>query len=156
MKRNLSYLTTGAAALLFALMIMPAPDTRAQAAPAEPSAKPDEAPAPLPAETLLAEIKATRYADRTALRTRLQNAERHFADKLNAWEAKKNALPEKERADADEVFKRLAAQREVLRQKIDGVEDAREETWKSATSELYVVLQNAISTYRQLQALFDA
>jgi hypothetical protein len=124
------------------------------------TAAPEAAPAgvagKLPAELLLAEIKATPYAGRAALKEKLKAAETRMDDRLPGWEAKKNALPEKERIAADGDFKQLVKQREVLRQKIDGVEYADEATWNSAKSELYVVLQNAITTYKKLQSQFDS
>lgn len=113
-------------------------------------------PPKLPSEILLAEIKPTPYAERAALRAKLADAETHFGDKLPEWEAKKNALPEKERAAADLTFKRLSAARVVLEQKIDAVDHADAITWESAKSDLYTLMQNTIAIYRTLQGQFDA
>jgi hypothetical protein len=132
------------AALVSALAVM---TTQAQERPAT---------GKIPAEVLLSEIKATPYAGRASLKEKLKAAEVRMDDRLPGWEAKKNALPEKEKNVAESAFKELVTQREVLRQKIDGVEYADETTWTSAKSELYVVLQNAITTYKKLQSQFDS
>jgi hypothetical protein len=110
----------------------------------------------IPAELLLDEIKQTPYAERAALRAKLAEAETRFADRMPEWEARKNSLPEKERNAAENDFKQLVRQREILRQKIDGVENAAAETWNSAKSDLYSVLQSAIRTYKKLLARFPA
>jgi hypothetical protein len=110
----------------------------------------------IPAEILLTDIKATPYADRATLKEKLKAAEARMDDRLPGWEAKKNALPEKEKSVAESAFKQLVKQREILRQKIDGVEYADEVTWNSAKSELTVVLQNAITTFKKLQSQFDS
>jgi len=122
-----------------------------------PPAPPAAAPTTLAlAESLLAEIKATPYAGRAALRTRLATAETRFGDKLPEWAAKKNNLPEKERLAAGADFNQLVRMREVLRQKIDGVENAEEATWNSAKSDLYSMLKSTVDTYNKLKARFDA
>ena len=110
----------------------------------------------IPAELLLEEIRETPYAERAALRARLAEAEARFNDRLSEWENQKNSLPEKERNAAEADFKQLVREREILRQKIDGVERADKETWNSAKADLYSVLQNAIRTYRKLHARFHA
>lgn len=109
-----------------------------------------------PAETLLTEIKGTPYSGRTALREKLKAAEALFSEKLPEWESRKDALPSEKKAEAETIFKQLVTDREVLRQKIDGVEDAQAETWNSAKSELYTALQNTISTYNRLKAIFES
>jgi hypothetical protein len=110
--------------------------------------------AKIPAELLLAEIKQTSYAERAALRAKLAEAEKQLDDRMPEWETRKNSLPEKERSAAEADFKQLVRAREVLRQKIDGVENAAEETWESAKGDLYVVLLDAVQTYKKLQARF--
>jgi hypothetical protein len=110
----------------------------------------------IPAELLLNEIKQTPYAERAALRAKLAESEARFADKLPEWEARKNSLPEKERIAAEGDFKRLVRDREILRQKIDGVENAQEETWESAKSDLYSVLQATVRSYKKLHARFPS
>lgn len=107
------------------------------------------------AELLLDEIKRTPYAERAALRVRLAAGEARFADGLAEWEARKNSLPEKERIAAEADFKQLVRERDILRQKIDGVENAEKETWNSAKDDLYSVLANAIRTYKKLHARFQ-
>jgi predicted metal-dependent hydrolase len=109
----------------------------------------------IPAELLLDEIKATPYENRAALRQKLAEAEKRFADRLPEWESRKNALPEKERLAAEADFNRLLRAREVLRQKIDTVELAGKETWESAKSDLHVVLLNTIEIYKKLHARFE-
>ena len=112
--------------------------------------------AKIPAELLLEQIKETPYSERAALRARLAEAEARFADRLPEWNARKNSLPEKERNAADVDFKQLLREREVLRQKIDGVESAGKETWDSAKADLYSVLADAIRTYKKLSARFGS
>lgn len=108
----------------------------------------------IPAELLLDEIKHTPYAERAALRAKLAESETRFADHLPEWEARKNSLPEKERVAAEADFKQLVRAREILRQKIDGVDIAAAETWESAKADLYVVLLDAVQTYKKLRARF--
>lgn len=108
----------------------------------------------LPAEHLLEQIRETPYEERAALRARLAEAEKSFDERLPQWENQKNSLPEKERNAAESDFKQLLREREILRQKIDGVERAEKETWNSAKADLYSVLQNAIRTYKKLHARF--
>ena len=110
----------------------------------------------IPAELLLDEIKQTPYAERATLRARLTDAEKRMDDLMPEWEARKNSLPEKERIAAEADFKQLKRSREILRQKIDGVDMAAEETWNSAKADLYVVLLDAVQTYKKLQARFPA
>lgn len=110
----------------------------------------------IPAELLLEEIKQTPYAERAALRAKLAEAETQMDDRMPEWETRKNSLPEKERIAAESDFKQLKRSREVLRQKIDGVEMAAEETWNSAKADLYVVMLDAIQTYKKLRARFHA
>ncbi|MGC4075042.1 MAG: hypothetical protein QM760_21585 [Nibricoccus sp.] len=109
-----------------------------------------------PAETLLAEIKQTPYSARSALREKLKLAEAQFDEKLPEWEAQKSNLPSEKKSEADAVFKQLVRDREILRQKIDTVESASVETWNSAKDELYTSLQNTISTYNRLKAIFQS
>lgn len=109
-----------------------------------------------PAEALLAEIKPTPYSARNALRDKLKEAEARFAEKIPEWESKKDALPSEKKSEAEAIFKQLVTDREILRQKIDAVEDAQAETWTSAKSELYTALQNTISTYNRLKVIFDS
>jgi hypothetical protein len=110
----------------------------------------------IPAELLLVEIKQTAYAERAALRSKLAAAETRMDDQMPEWEARKNSLPEKERIAAEDDFKQLKRSRENLRQKIDGVEMASAETWNSAKEDLYVVLLEAVQTYKKLRARFPA
>jgi hypothetical protein len=112
--------------------------------------------AKIPAELLLEEIKHTPYAERSALRAKLAESEARFADRLPEWETRKNSLPEKERIAAEADFKQLVQAREILRQKIEGVELSSEETWNSAKADLYVVLLDAIHTYKKLRARFSS
>src|SRR5688572_11775696 len=109
-----------------------------------------------PAELLLDEIKRTPYAERAKLRERLDVAERRMDDRMPEWEARKNALPEKERIAAEGEFTQLKRSREILRQKIEGVDLSSEETWNSAKADLYVVLLDAVQTYKKLRARFKA
>jgi len=139
-----------AASLLLAL---PAA-TAAEPTPAVPLNQ--DGTARIPAELLLDKIKATPYAERAALRAELAAAEERFGDRLQEWERLKNSLPEKERNAAEADFKQLVRDRENLRQKIDGVENAGKETWESAKSDLHSVLQSAIRTYRKLSARFKS
>jgi hypothetical protein len=110
----------------------------------------------IPAEMLLDEIKQTPYAGRAKLRERLNVAEKRMDDRMPEWEARKNSLPEKERIAAEMEFKQLKRSREVLRQKIDGVDFSSEETWNSAKGDLYVVLLDAVQTYKKLRARFPS
>jgi len=112
--------------------------------------------AKIPAELLLDEIKQTPYADRAALRAKLSVAETRMDDQMPEWEARKNSLPEKERIAAEADFKQLKRSREILRQKIDGVDMASAETWNSAKTDLYVVLLDTVQTYKKLRARFPA
>jgi hypothetical protein len=107
-----------------------------------------------PAEILLGEIKATPYAARADLRRKLQEAEVRFANNLTEWNARKNNLPEKEKAAADVDLKQLVRLREVLKQQVDAVEFAEEATWTSAKYDLYVALQNALAIHQKLMARF--
>jgi len=109
----------------------------------------------IPAELLLDEIKQTPYADRAALRARLAESEKRMDDQMPEWEARKNSLPEKERIAAEADFKQLKQSREILRQKIDGVENASAETWNSAKADLHVVLLDTVQTYKKLRARFS-
>ena len=110
---------------------------------------------PLPAEILLAEIKTAPYADREALKAKLQAAETRFGDRIPEWEAMKNNLPEKQKMAADVNFKQLVRLREDLRHQIDGVQGAQAATWNSAKHTLEVSLQNTIQTFKQLQLQFE-
>jgi hypothetical protein len=110
----------------------------------------------IPAELLADQIKATPYEGRAELRAKLIEAEARFSDRLGEWENKKNSLPEKERNAAEADFKQLVRDREILRQKIDGVESAGKETWESAKSDLHTILLDAIRTYRKLSARFKS
>lgn len=109
-----------------------------------------------PAELLLDEIKRTPYSERATLRARLTVAEQRMDDRMPEWETRKNSLPEKERTAAEADFKQLKRSREILRQKIDGVDVSSEETWNSAKADLYVVLLDAVQTYKKLRARFHA
>ena len=109
----------------------------------------------IPAELLLDEIKQTPYAERAALRARLAESEKRMDDQMPEWEARKNSLPEKERIAAEADFKQLKQSREILRQKIDGVEHASAETWNSAKADLHVVLLDTVQTYKKLRARFS-
>jgi ribosomal protein L16 Arg81 hydroxylase len=136
------------------LAALGAPAQFAQSQPAPEPSSSSTAAAPTPGETILADVKAAKFTDRAALREKLVVAEARFGEKLQEWEARKNALPKDEKAEADEIFVRLAQNREVLRQKITQVGYATKETWKSATSELALALQDTISTHQQLKARF--
>jgi hypothetical protein len=109
-----------------------------------------------PAEVLLGEIKTTPYPARADLRRKLQEAEVRFATNMTEWNARKNQLPEKEKAAAAVDLKELARLRELLKQKVDSVEFAEEATWSSAKYDLYVALQNAIAVHKKLMARFSA
>jgi len=109
-----------------------------------------------PAEVLLGEIKATPYPARAELRRKLQEAEGRFATSMIEWNARKNQLPEKEKAAAAADLKELARLRELLKQKVDAVEFAEEATWTSAKYDLYVSLQNTIAVSKKLMARFSS
>jgi len=109
----------------------------------------------IPGEILLAEIKATPWSGRDALRTRVKEAETSYGYQLPEWEARKNSLPEPERSAAEAEFKQLVRARETLRQKIDGLESAGAETWESAKHDLYVAIQGTVATFKKLKARFE-
>jgi hypothetical protein len=108
-----------------------------------------------PAEVLLGEIKTTPYSARADLKEKLRQAELRIATNMTEWNARKNNLPEKEKAAADVDIKKLVQMREVLRQKIDAVDFAEEPTWSSAKYDLYIALQNAIAVHKKLMARFS-
>lgn len=107
------------------------------------------------AQEIADQIKETPYKDRAALLTRLKTAETRFDEKLPEWESRKNALPEKERKEADVYFQKLVEQRGILRQRIDALDTASAETWISAKHDTRTALLNALGAYQQLRGRFE-
>jgi hypothetical protein len=105
----------------------------------------------IPAELLMMDVKATPYSGRAALKEKLRQGEVKFDTRLPEWEARCNALPEKERKAAAADLKELKRMREVLRDKLDQLDAASVETWNSVKYDLYVAMLNAVSTYKKLQ-----
>lgn len=107
------------------------------------------------AQEIADQIKEAPYKDRAALLTRLKTAETRFDEKLPEWESRKNALPEKERKEAEGYFKELVKQREILRQRIDALDTASAETWTSAKHDTRMALLNALGAYQNLRGRFE-
>jgi hypothetical protein len=109
----------------------------------------------IPVEILLTEIRKTPYSGSEGLRTKLKEAENRFADRLPEWEARKNALPEKQRLAVEAALKKLGARRELLRQKIDEIEAVSAEGWSTTRYNVFVAMLHATSTYKKLQYQLD-
>lgn len=81
-------------------------------------------------------VKEATFAQRAAVRTAMTSAEAALDTSIVEWTARKDALAVEVRPAASTALEEVRNAREVLRQKVDALDNATVETWNSVMSEL--------------------
>ena len=90
-------------------------------------------------------VKEATFAQRAAVRSTMTNAEAGLDTNIVEWTARKDALAVEARPAASTALEEVRNAREVLRQKVDGLDNATVETWNSVMSELDAAWQRVRS-----------
>jgi hypothetical protein len=96
--------------------------------------------------------KDATYKQREAVRERMKTAEASLDSKIVEWSAKKDAVAEDARPAVAAAQKEVTEAREVLRQKINALDNATEETWSSVKAELNTAWQRMTTAVSDLTA----
>ena len=81
-------------------------------------------------------VKEATFAQRATVGTAMTSAEAALDTSIVEWTARKDALAVEVRPAASTALEEVRNAREVLRQKVDGLDNATVETWNSVMSEL--------------------
>jgi hypothetical protein len=96
--------------------------------------------------------KDATFRQREALRDRMKTAEKALDARIVEWNARKDALAEDVRPLAAAAHREVIEAREVLRQKIDALDNATQETWPSVKAELSTAWQRMTAAVADLNA----
>jgi hypothetical protein len=96
--------------------------------------------------------KDATFRQREVVRERMRVAEASLDQKIVEWTAKKDAVAEEARPTVAAAQREVSEAREVLRQKIDALDNATEETWNSVKAELNTAWQRMTTAVSDLTA----
>ena len=96
--------------------------------------------------------KDASFRQREVLRERMRVAEASLDQKIVEWNARKDAVAEDMRPTVSAAQREVSEAREVLRQKVDALDNATEETWNSVKAELDTAWQRMTTAVGNLTA----
>ncbi len=96
--------------------------------------------------------KDATFRQREAVRDHMKTAEKSLDARIVEWNAKKDAVAEDVRPLAAAAHREVIEAREVLRQKIDALDNATQETWPSVKAELNTAWQRMTAAVADLTA----